>query len=130
MAIILVADDDALVRSTMQKLLLKAGHTVYEAANGIAAEQVIARAPIELLITDIVMPNKEGLMLVRDLKKRTPKLRIIAMSGGGNASGLTLLEAAAQFGADAILRKPFRGAELIDLVSATITGADTTQIRN
>jgi CheY-like chemotaxis protein len=123
MAQILIADDDALIRTTMQKLLTKAGHIVFEAANGIEAENVVANTPIDLVITDIIMPDKEGLMLVRDLKKRSPHLRVIAMSGGGRAGAFSLLEAAAQFGADAVLRKPFRGGELVELVTATMAGA-------
>ncbi len=122
MAVILIADDDALIRSTMQKLLTKAGHTIHEAANGIEAEHVVAETEIELVITDIIMPDKEGLMLVRDLKKQAPHLHVIAMSGGGRAGAFSLLEAAAQFGADAVLRKPFRGGELIELVTAILAG--------
>lgn len=129
MTTILVADDDAQIRTTMQKLLTKAGHTVYEAANGIEAEQFVAQTPVELVITDIIMPDKEGLMLVRDLRRQVPDLRIIAMSGGGRAGAFTLLETASQFGADAVLRKPFRGGELVELVAATMAGADTTQIQ-
>lgn len=123
MAQILIADDDAPIRTMMQKLLTKAGHVVYEAANGIEAEQIVAKTEVDLVITDIIMPDKEGLMLVRDLKRHAPRLRIIAMSGGGRAGSMTLLETAVQFGADAVLHKPFRGGELIDLVAATIGGA-------
>jgi CheY-like chemotaxis protein len=120
MALILVADDDPLIRSTMQKMLTKVGHTVIEAANGVEAEEAFGKGPVDLLITDIIMPDKEGLMLVRDLRKRAPGLRIIAMSGGGRSGAFTLLEAATQFGADAVLRKPFRVGELIAAVNAAI----------
>ncbi|HEY1722969.1 MAG TPA: response regulator [Magnetospirillaceae bacterium] len=122
MAQILIADDDILIRATMQKLLTKAGHVIFEAANGIEAEEVIARTNVDLVITDVIMPDKEGLMLVRDLKKRSPQLLIIAMSGGGRVGAFSFLETATQFGADAVLRKPFRGGELIELVNATIAG--------
>ena len=122
MASILIADDDQLIRTTMQKLLTKAGYTVFEAINGIDAEQKVAETPVDLVITDIIMPDKEGLMLVRDLKKQAPQLRIIAMSGGGRAGAFSLLEAAEQFGADAVLRKPFRGGDLIEIVTAVLAG--------
>lgn len=123
MAVILIADDDTLIRTMMQKLLTRAGHTIFEAANGIEAEAVAAEHAIDLLITDIVMPDKEGLMLVRDLKERQPQLKIIAMSGGGRSGAFTVLDAATQFGADAVLRKPFRGRELIETVIAVIGGS-------
>ena len=120
MTAILVVDDDAALRTTMGKLLTRAGHTVLEAANGVEAEEIVAKNAVELLITDIIMPDKEGLMLVRDLKRRTPGLRIIAMSGGGRTGAFSLLEAASQFGADAVLRKPFRGGDLIKTVEAAM----------
>jgi CheY-like chemotaxis protein len=123
MSVILVADDNEPLRSTMQKLLTKAGHTVLVAANGIEAEEIVAKTALDLVITDIIMPDKEGLMLVRDLKKHAPNLRIIAMSGGGRAGAFSLLEAASQFGADAVLRKPFRGGDLIEMVTATLGGS-------
>jgi DNA-binding response OmpR family regulator len=123
LAVILIADDDTLIRTMMQKLLTRAGHTIFEAANGIEAEAVAAEHAIDLLITDIVMPDKEGLMLVRDLKERQPQLKIIAMSGGGRSGAFTVLDAATQFGADAVLRKPFRGRELIETVIAVIGGS-------
>ena len=120
MAVILIADDDAQIRAMIQKLLARAGHTVIEAANGVEAEDLAGRHPIDLLITDIIMPDKEGLMLVRDLKRRSPKLRIIAMSGGGRAGAFTLLDAAAQFGADAVLRKPFRAGALLEAIASAL----------
>lgn len=120
MAAILVVDDDALIRTTMRKLLGKVGYTVYEAGTGVEAELVVADHRIDLLITDIIMPEKEGLSLVRELRKRLPQLKIIAMSGGGRSGAFSVLDAAAQFGANAILRKPFRGTELLDAVTAAI----------
>ena len=117
MATILVADDDPHIRGMIKKFLGRVGHTVVEAAYGVEAEQKFGEAPFDLLITDIIMPDKEGLMLVRDLKKRASNLRIIAMSGGGRSGAFTLLEAAEKFGADAVLRKPFRLQELMDAVN-------------
>jgi CheY-like chemotaxis protein len=120
MAVILVVDDDTLIRTTIKKLLERAGHVVLEASNGIEAESVAATSGIDLLITDIIMPDKEGLMLVRDLKKRMPDLRIIAMSGGGRAGAFTLLDAASQFGAQTVLRKPFRAGELLKAIDTAL----------
>jgi len=122
MAMILVADDDPHIRGMINKFLTRVGHSVVEAGNGLEAEQKFGEAACDLLITDIIMPDKEGLMLVRDLKKRAPDLRIIAMSGGGRAGAFTLLEAAEKFGANAVLKKPFRLQELIDAVNAALRG--------
>ena len=123
MAMILVADDDPHIRGMINKFLARIGHTVIEASNGIEAEVKLGEARFDLLITDIIMPDKEGLMLVREFKKHTPDLHIIAMSGGGRSGAFTLLEAAEKFGADAVLRKPFRLKELLDAVAATVGGA-------
>jgi CheY-like chemotaxis protein len=120
MAAILVVDDDPLIRTMMQKLLTRFGHTVLQAATGVEAEQVASGEAIDVLITDIIMPDKEGLTLVRDLHKKLPRLKIIAMSGGGRSGAFTVLDAAAQFGADSVLRKPFRAAELIDAVAGAL----------
>lgn len=123
MAVILVVDDDTLIRTTIKKLLMRAGHVVLEAANGIEAENVAATSGIDLLITDIIMPDKEGLMLVRDLKKHMPELQIIAMSGGGRAGAFTLLDTASQFGAQTVLRKPFRAGELLKAIDKALQAA-------
>ena len=120
MAVILVADDDPLIRTMMQKLLTRVGHTVLQAATGLEAERVVADQTVDVLITDIIMPDKEGLTLVRDLHKKLPHLKIIAMSGGGRSGAFTVLDAAAQFGADAVLRKPFRATELIQAVAGAL----------
>jgi CheY-like chemotaxis protein len=120
MAVILVADDDPLIRTMMQKLLTRVGHTVLQAATGLEAELVVADQTIDVLITDIIMPDKEGLTLVRDLHKKLPHLKIIAMSGGGRSGAFTVLDAAAQFGANTVLRKPFRGTELIEAVAGAL----------
>ena len=120
MAVILIADDNSVFRVTLEKLLMRVGHTVLLAADGLDAERGARDTAIDLLITDIVMPDKEGLALVRDLKARAPDLRIIAMSGGGRAGALTLLDMASRFGADAVLSKPFRAKELLDTVDAVL----------
>ena len=120
MSVILVVDDDPQIRTMMQKILTKAGHTVVEAASGLEAERRVGESDVDLLITDIIMPDKEGLTLVRELHKRWPHLKIIAMSGGGRSGAFTILDAASQFGANLVLRKPFRVVELLEAVTKVI----------
>ncbi len=117
MAVILVADDDSMLRATMRKMLEASGHAVLEATSGREAEEIVARERVDLLITDIIMPEKEGIGLVRDVKRLRPELRIIAMSGGGRSGQFGLLEVATKFGADAALQKPFRRDALSETIA-------------
>jgi CheY-like chemotaxis protein len=120
MPVILIADDDAKICAMMQKLLTRAGHVVHLAATGLEADKIIGEQAIDLLITDIVMPEKEGLTLVREIHRRMPKIKIIAMSGGGRAGAFTILDAAAQFGANLVLQKPFRAGELLQAITSVL----------
>lgn len=122
MARILVTDDDTMLRSVVARTLAAAGHTIIEAANGSEAEAVLQDEPVDLVITDIIMPEMEGIELVRDLRRRWPDLHVIAMSGGGRTRTFAPLEAAAQFGAELILRKPFRRDELLQAVNSLLSG--------
>jgi CheY-like chemotaxis protein len=122
MAVILVVDDDSSLRDVLRKMLNFFGHTVVEASNGLEAEDVVAMRPVDLVITDIIMPDKEGITLVRDLKRRQPDLKILVISGGGRTASFGLLDAAGQFGAEAMLRKPFKMNELLGAVSALVGG--------
>jgi DNA-binding response OmpR family regulator len=106
MAKILLIDDDEGLRPMLARCLKKHGHEVAEAANGEEGLAVIARNPVELVITDLVMPEKEGVETIRFLRANHPTVRVIAISG---LSGRTdfYLKLAAKFGADLTLAKPF-----------------------
>ena len=120
MASILVVDDNLRMRETIQKILNAAGHEVAIAADGFEAERVLADAKADLVVTDVIMPDKEGLTLLRDLKAANSGLRVIVMSGGGRSGSSTFLDVAARFGADAVLQKPFRARDLVDIVARTL----------
>ncbi len=120
MAHILVVDDDLRMREMIQRLLIAAGHVVDIASDGLEAERKLAHSGVDLVITDVVMPDKEGLTLLRELKLLRPALRVIVMSGGGRSGTSALLDVAAKFGADAVLQKPFRARALLNVIDRAL----------
>jgi len=129
MARILVVDDEELARFTIRDILETAGHEVAEAENGNEAISAHNANPFDLVITDIVMPEKEGLETIVELRHDHPKLKIIAISGGGGTRNedylkLTtdLLNLAEDLGADNILAKPFSKDELLECVNTCLSG--------
>jgi DNA-binding response OmpR family regulator len=119
---ILLVDDDEGVRKFMHKTLVHAGYEVEDAANGELAVQAYRRRASDLVITDIVMPDKEGLETVRELRNLSPRVKIIAISGGGFGRAADYLEMAIMFGAARVLSKPFTGEELLQAVAAVLGG--------
>lgn len=114
---ILVVDDDVMLRQFMVTLLRRRGYDVSEAENGRDVMNNHAPESFDLIITDIVMPQMEGLEMIRWLRSRYGRqTRIIAVSGEGGDRVLYLRHAAA-FGADATLSKPFAPPDLLDLVA-------------
>src|SRR4051812_8216599 len=120
MARILIIDDNSDLRTIMQHLLETEGHQVVLAADGQEGLTEQRDAPAELIITDIFMPNKEGLETIRELRMEHPRTAIIAMSGGGRLSGDNYLQTAQELGAKAILRKPFDMAALMECVQTSL----------
>jgi DNA-binding response OmpR family regulator len=120
MARILVIDDNDLVRASTRSILESEGYLVEEAGDG---DVGIARAKAcgpDLILTDIVMPNKEGIEMIRDLRGRGYDGPIIAMSGGGRLDATEVLDLAGKLGADACIAKPFKKAELLAKVKACL----------
>jgi len=117
MARILVIDDNADVRAVVADILVSAGHEVEVAEDGGGGIAIQRESPVDLVITDILMPEKEGIETIRDLKEEYPELKIIAMSGAGaRLKGTSHLSAAKELGAHAVLRKPFTPDALLDVV--------------
>ncbi len=121
MATILVTDDEALVRLTIRKMLEKEGHLVLEACDGKQAEAIAAEVKIDLLITDIIMPEKEGIETIMAIRKTQSELPILAISGGGRSANLDYLVTAELLGANATLSKPFSKDTLIHTVNTLLT---------
>lgn len=115
MARILIIEDDEQVRSLLREVLEDSGHEVMESSNGEEGLKKFGLAPAAVVITDILMPGKEGLETIRDLRSESPGTKIIAISGGLPGSGLNLLDLARKLGASRILEKPF---DIVDLVGA------------
>jgi CheY-like chemotaxis protein len=117
MARILVIDDNDDVRTVIAAALVAAGHDVEQAADGGGGIAIQRGRPVDLVITDILMPEKEGIETIRDLKEEFPHLKIIAMSGAGERlKGTSHLWAAKELGAHTVLRKPFSSETLLELV--------------
>ncbi len=123
MANILLADDDVLFRGLLTELLEQAGYEVEVAADGKAAFSRARASHFDALIADIVMPNMDGLELIRMLQRERPELLVIAISGtGGEERGQDYLPAAATFGATATVGKR-RITEIVDVLDRLMAEA-------
>ncbi len=116
MARILIIDDNDQVRLSLRMALEDAGHSVEEAADGIAGLQIFRKNPADLIITDLVMPNKDGFETISDLKKDSNETKIIAISGDCDANPGSYLFTAKAMGASQTFEKPINLAELIDAI--------------
>ena len=104
---ILLVDDDDSVRIIMRIALVKLGHVVREARDGREAMRLCKQRQPELMITDIIMPEQEGLETIRAVRRLYPEVKVVAMSGGGRADATDYLKVASALGAKAVLSKPF-----------------------
>ena len=117
MARILLIDDDDQFRTLLRKMLEKAGYNDIEEANdGRIGVKLFRQRPFDLVITDIIMPDKEGIETIIELTDDYPQIKIIAMSGGGRIGPQDYLETAKRLGASRTMAKPFNYSELIDTV--------------
>lgn len=111
---VLVIDDQKQMLTTLGNLLRRAGHEVVLANSGREGLSRIAENDIEVLITDMLMPDMDGIEVIKTLRVKHPGLWIVAMSGGGRMlSANVALTLSRAFGADRVLYKPFRTAELL-----------------
>ena len=116
MARILIIDDEESIRSVIKKMLEKSGHEVLEAMDGVEGLRVFRERPADLVITDILMPEKEGIQTIMELRKISPELKILAISGGGAVGPYTYLSMAKELGADMTMSKPFTMTELNEVL--------------
>lgn len=116
MAKILVIDDEPHILLMVKKMLERAGYEVDLASNGSEGLRLFDGIDPDLVITDIIMPEKEGLETIREMKRRNKDLKIIAMSGGGKISADNYLETAKIFGAARLIEKPFSQTTLMSYV--------------
>jgi CheY-like chemotaxis protein len=117
MALVLVVDDEPLMRRTLRTALEKAGHQVEEAQDGYECLRRFSELKPDLVITDIVMPDREGVETIGQLRQLDADVPIIAISGGGSVGGNLFLDLAQRLGATRTLTKPIRNADLLSAVS-------------
>jgi DNA-binding response OmpR family regulator len=116
---ILVIDDDEMIRALTCRFLATVGYDVQQAPSGKAGLVSLRQQHADVIITDIVMPDMEGLELIRALRLADPEVKIIAMSGSGQGPA-SYLDLALKFGARQVLPKPFTRDSLIAVVSAVL----------
>lgn len=121
---VLIIDDDDVARAVLLRTLTMAGHEAVGARDGVEGMERFrsrpADSPLDLVITDIFMPNQEGLATIMELRRGAPSLKIIAISGGGARASLDVLPVAEALGAHRTLRKPFTPAEVMEVVRAVL----------
>ena len=121
MALILVIDDEPAIRKMFRKLLEREGFRVLDAPDGDVGLKYAQEHRPDLVIIDLVMPEKEGIETIREMKKMLPDIKIIAMSGGGRSTPQEYLKMAQMLGAIHTFAKPIMTDELLDVVRK-ITG--------
>jgi DNA-binding response OmpR family regulator len=116
MSRILIVDDEELMREAVRIALEQDGHEVVEAENGDACLRLFSKERPDVVITDLIMPHKEGIETIRDLRRNYPDSKIVALSGRGGIALNANLERARRVGADATLLKPCDFDELRETV--------------
>jgi len=117
---ILVIDDEPLIRSMVTTILARAGFSVEEASDGVVGLVKLHRYPPDIVITDVFMPNRDGIEVVMELKRSYPTIKIIAMTGGGQMRMMKIGSTAKILGADYVLQKPFERKSLLTTVNLAL----------
>lgn len=121
MAKILIIDDEPQIRTMLQKMFTIEGHEVAAAGDGAEGVKMFRETLYDVVLTDIIMPEKEGLETIREIRKINPDAKIIVMSGGGNKYNSDVyLELAVKFGAAKALKKPILKEELINTINEVL----------
>ncbi|RXK82273.1 response regulator [Chlorobaculum sp. 24CR] len=114
---ILVIEDEEDIRQMICDILEEDGYSTFQASNGIEGLLLLRKTPdIRIVITDLLMPEKEGIALISEIRKDFPWIRIVAISGGGICIPENYLNRAKAVGADATLCKPFESCELLSII--------------
>jgi DNA-binding NtrC family response regulator len=120
---VLVIEDDEYFRAIVRDTLARAGHLALEAPNGIVGMTLCKQQPFDVVVVDLVMPEKDGIETIMELKKSFPSMRTIAMSGGGRyANKDEYLRVARCIGAMETLTKPFTDQQLLGAVERVRAG--------
>ena len=129
MANILLVEDESLVSETLSSAMKSKGHTVVVAVNGVEGMKKFTEGRFDLVVTDIIMPDKEGIGLIMEMRREAPNVKIVAISGGGRTGNVEFLKMAHDLGAMATLKKPIRLAEFFAVLSECLSeGPGTTKV--
>lgn len=120
---ILLVDDDVPFRTMLRTTLTKLGYEVEEAADGAKAMKCFTAAPPDLVLTDLIMPDREGLETIGEIRRLIPNVKVIAMSGGGRINAKDFLIVARYMGANRTLAKPFSTGELAAMLAELLPAA-------
>jgi DNA-binding response OmpR family regulator len=121
---ILIVDDHEDLRTMLQVWLQAEGYEVVVAPDGGTALELLERNPVDLVVTDLCMPETDGIEMIVELKKRFAHIPIVAMSGWTSSGGVDYLQVAREIGAVRTLKKPFEPVELSKIVRELIPGTD------
>ena len=121
---ILIIDDEPHILLMLKKMLERAGYEIDIASNGLEGLNLYRKSPADLVITDIIMPEKEGLETIREMRRFNSELKIVAMSGGGKISADNYLHTATIFGASRVLEKPFTQQQMLEAVHGLMAGSE------
>jgi len=113
-------EDERIIQTIIKRFLERAGHEVVIAGDGEEGIKLYKERPADLVLTDIIMPRKEGIETIRELKKMSPDIKIIAMSGGGKIDSQDYLDLAGKFGVKATFIKGSDWSKLIPLVDKVL----------
>lgn len=122
MARILVIDDQDSIRRVVRRALEQDGHEVFEASDGAVGMEILETQTFDLVITDIFMPGQDGIVTLRQIRKRFPALKVVVISGGDATDLLDLRQDAELLGAVSSVQKPFNAREIIGAVRAALSG--------
>jgi CheY-like chemotaxis protein len=123
---ILIIDDDPAVSRTLSLILTRAGYKVSTAAGGRTGLELLTSGAFDLVLTDIIMPELDGIEAIRKIRTDHPGLRVIAMSGGGQIDKADFLHMAETLGADRVIEKPVRSEKLLELVDTVMANPPRT----
>jgi CheY-like chemotaxis protein len=115
---VLVIDDDELVRMAVTRMLQKQGYEVLEAKNGVVGIEMFKSHQPDIILTDMLMPDKEGLETISEILQLRPNTKIIAMSGGGQSQNMSFLQLARKIGASRTISKPVKPDELFSAIKS------------
>ena len=118
---ILIIDDDEMANFTLREILYRENYEVTAAKDGVEGAALFMSDPFPLVITDLLMPEKDGIGTIVESKKSCPDTKIIAITGGGRLNMAYLLSLARQFGADHVIAKPYGVDEVLECVKECLT---------